>query len=232
MKTKEQNSKSKSIYNKLSSGDTYAGEIADGFLIRETPMFITTNKKEAEEYKKENNLDCVIEELKIKHGKGVYSFADGQVYIGEWKNDKYHGIGTLTYPDGKEYSGEWKNGLMDGKGTLITSNGSKVVGEFRDDMANGKCIFNSVIENDVYIGEFVDDQRHGQGTLIFPDGEKYIGEFLYDEKNGYGTNIFPNGDEYKGEWKDDKFHGKGTKTYSDGTVEEGIWEKGSLIKKN
>ena len=30
MTNKEENSKSKSIYKKLSSGDTYAGEIADG----------------------------------------------------------------------------------------------------------------------------------------------------------------------------------------------------------
>ena len=207
MINKEENSKSKSIYKKLSSGDTYAGEIADGFLIRDDLMFITTNKKEAEEYKKENNLDCLIEEIQIKHGNGVYTFVDGRVYIGEWKNDRYHGTFTM-------------------------SNGSKVVGEFKDDHADGKLIFNSVIENDVYIGEFVDDQRHGQGTLIFPDGAKYTGEFLYDEKNGLGTNTFPNGDEYIGEFKDDKFHGKGTKTYADGTVEEGIWENGSLIKKN
>ena len=232
MINKEENSKSKSIYKKLSSGDTYAGEIADGFLIRDDLMFITTNKKEAEEYKKENNLDCLIEEIQIKHGNGVYTFVDGQVYIGEWKNDRYHGIGTMTYPDGRQYSGEWKNGLMNGNGTFTMSNGSKVVGEFKDDHADGKLIFNSVIENDVYIGQFVDWQRHGQGTLIFPDGAKYTGEFLYDEKNGYGTYTFPSGDEYIGEWKDDKFHGKGTKTYADGTVEEGIWENDSLIKKN
>jgi hypothetical protein len=92
-------SDNKNIYKKLSSGDTYAGEIADGFLIRDDLMFITTNKKEAEEYrednyKEENFLDYPIEELQIKHGKGVYTFVDGRVYIGEWKNDRYHGHGN------------------------------------------------------------------------------------------------------------------------------------------
>ena len=115
-------SDNKNIYKKLSSGDTYAGEIADGFLIRDDQMFITTNKKEAEEYKKDNNLDCLIEEIQIKHGNGVYTFVDRTVYIGEWKNDKYHGIGTMTYPDGRQYSGEWKNGLMNGNGTFTMSN--------------------------------------------------------------------------------------------------------------
>ena len=214
---------------KFPNGDTYIGEVEKGYVIRETTPFISTNKKEAEEYKKSMNLDSPVEEMEIKHGIGIYTFAEGQVYVGEWKNDKYHGKGTLTYPDGKEYSGEWKNGFMDGKGTLVTSNNSKIVGEFRNDMANGKAIFNSVVEGDVYIGNFVDDQRHGQGTLIFPDGEKYIGEFLYDEKNGYGTNIFSNGDVYMGDWKNDKYHGKGTITYTDGTVKAGIWENGLLL---
>ena len=34
------------------------------------------------------------------HGRGVFRFADGDVYEGEWKEDKIHGIGIMTTKDG------------------------------------------------------------------------------------------------------------------------------------
>ena len=30
------------------------------------------------------------------------------IYEGEWKNDLFHGKGTYTYPDGENYVGEWE----------------------------------------------------------------------------------------------------------------------------
>ena len=33
---------------------------------------------------------------------------DGQVYVGEWKDDKRNGHGTYTWPDGRVYVGEWR----------------------------------------------------------------------------------------------------------------------------
>ena len=37
------------------------------------------------------------------HGRGVYQYADGDRYDGEWKDDKRHGKGVVTYvgTDGK-----------------------------------------------------------------------------------------------------------------------------------
>ena len=35
-------------------------------------------------------------------------YANGDVYIGEWQNNKRHGQGTTSYPDGGVDSGEWK----------------------------------------------------------------------------------------------------------------------------
>ena len=39
------------------------------------------------------------------HGQGVYSWADGRKYEGEYKDDKKHGYGIYTYPDGRSYKG-------------------------------------------------------------------------------------------------------------------------------
>ena len=44
-----------------------------------------------------------------------------------------------------------------------------------------------------YVGEWKDDEYHGQGTFIWPDGEKYVGEFRDDKRNGQGYYIFANG---------------------------------------
>ena len=35
-----------------------------------------------------------------QHGKGTYTWPDGDKYVGEWKDDKQHGQGTQTSPDG------------------------------------------------------------------------------------------------------------------------------------
>ena len=32
------------------------------------------------------------------HGNGTYTWADGAVYVGDWKDDKKHGYGKFTYP--------------------------------------------------------------------------------------------------------------------------------------
>ena len=41
------------------------------------------------------------------HGKGVYKWADGRVYEGEFVNDKRNGFGIYTWTDGRRYEGNW-----------------------------------------------------------------------------------------------------------------------------
>ena len=52
---------------------------------------------------------------------GTYTFADGDKYVGEWRDDKNHGQGTYYY-------------LADDK-----FKGDKYVGEFRDGYLHGQC---------------------------------------------------------------------------------------------
>ena len=40
-------------------------------------------------------------------GSGVFTWKDGRVYKGEFKNDKKHGQGYIKYPDGRKYKGEY-----------------------------------------------------------------------------------------------------------------------------
>ena len=42
-----------------------------------------------------------------KHGQGKMTYANKEVYAGEWMGDKRHGKGTITFPNGDVFSGEW-----------------------------------------------------------------------------------------------------------------------------
>ena len=49
-----------------------------------------------------------------RHGKGTYTWADGDKYEGDWVDDKKHGKGTYTWANGANYEGNWKNGAKHG----------------------------------------------------------------------------------------------------------------------
>jgi hypothetical protein len=84
-----------------------------------------------------------------KNGQGTYAFANGDQYVGEFKEGKYYGQGTYSSANGDQYVGEFKNDQKrgNGQGTYTRSNG------------------------DQYVGEFKNDQRHGQGTYTSANGK-------------------------------------------------------------
>ena len=43
------------------------------------------------------------------HGKGIFKYASGAVYEGDWVMNKYEGIGKYTWPNNTSYEGEWLN---------------------------------------------------------------------------------------------------------------------------
>ena len=50
------------------------------------------------------------------HGQGTYTWQNPwEQYVGEWKNGKQDGQGTYTYSDGSVQKGLWKNGKFIGK---------------------------------------------------------------------------------------------------------------------
>ena len=69
---------------------------------------------------------------------GTYTSANGNKYVGEWKDDKFHGQGTETWPDGTKYVGEFRDGKPNGQGTYTYPDGAKYVGEYRDGKPNGQ----------------------------------------------------------------------------------------------
>ena len=121
---------------------------------------------------------------------GTYTFADGEKYVGERKDDEYHGQGTYTYANGDKYVGEYRDGKRNGQGTYTYANGDKYIGEYRDGKINGQGIYNYP-DGDKYVGEYRDGKRNGQGYYIFANGKAdfctYIGDI---DSNCTGSNIY------------------------------------------
>ena len=59
-----------------------------------------------------------------RHGFGTYTYASGNKYAGQYKQDKQEGEGTFMYADsGAIYEGQWANGMRHGFGKFTASNG-------------------------------------------------------------------------------------------------------------
>ena len=72
-----------------------------------------------------------------KHGKGIYTWANGDKYDGDYLDDRRNGKGTETYQNEGKYVGDWVKSKKTGKATWFYPNGSKYEGEFVNGSFNG-----------------------------------------------------------------------------------------------
>jgi hypothetical protein len=156
-----------------------------------------------------------------KHGQGFYTWANGDKIEGTWEEDtlvfatilnqsattenyagetvdgKPHGFGVFYlrnyfYMIDDVYLGEWKKGKKHGWGIQIINN----IDQYHE-------YYNSInyfLDGDIYKGNWVDDQRSGQGTLTFMDGAYYTGNWYNDMPHENGTFTLPDQFELKGNW--------------------------------
>ena len=161
---------------------------------------------------------------------GNQTNADGEKYVGEFKDNKRNGQGTITLSNGNKYVGEFKDGKFNGQGTLYASNGAKFVGEFKDGKFNGQGTI-TLSNGNKYVGEFKDGKFNGQGTFTSASGNKYVGEWKDNKRNGQGTFTSASGEKYLGAFKDDKFNGQGTEYASNGSIiSQGIYADNKFVR--
>jgi hypothetical protein len=77
-----------------------------------------------------------------------------------------------------------------------------------------------------YIGEFEEDQFHGEGEVQFSSGVLYVGAFSHGQINGEGDLTFVDGSRYKGQWRNGQMHGLGTYYTLDEKQWTGNWSNG------
>lgn len=58
------------------------------------------------------------------NGAGMKVFANGDSHEGQYLNDKRHGYGVYKWKNGDVYRGQWMNGKMNGRGTKYMAEGS------------------------------------------------------------------------------------------------------------
>ena len=63
---------------------------------------------------------------------GIYIYASGNKYVGDWRDDKRNGLGTYTFLNGGEFVGEFCDNMRTGHGNFTYADGNTYVGEFRD----------------------------------------------------------------------------------------------------
>lgn len=81
--------------------------------------------------------------------------------------------------------------------------------------------------SDAYEGELnPDGLPEGQGTILYPNGDRYEGQWLNGKKHGQGTMTYANGNVYTGQYENGLKHGKGTFTYTNQDVYEGEFQQG------
>ena len=57
--------------------------------------------------------------------------ADGNKYVGTFKNGKFEGEGKYSEANGNVYIGTWKNGIFHGEGVRSTADGAKYTGAYQ-----------------------------------------------------------------------------------------------------
>eukprot|EP00392_Amoebophrya_sp_AT5.2_P005527 g5536.t1 len=106
-------------------------------------------------------------------------------------------------------------------GELWMSDGSVYVGDFEDGRPQGSGLFESRAVR--YEGEFHQGRFCGQGTILYKDEggrvvSSYVGRFLDDKEHGDGTFYFANGDSYMGFFKNGAPVGEGIYSHGPGAA--------------
>ncbi|KAG7400880.1 hypothetical protein PHYBOEH_004092 [Phytophthora boehmeriae] len=145
------------------------------------------------------------------HGKHVFFN-----YNGRWKDGEMHStLGVYSFADGGKYRGEFVHNAASGNGTVVYPNGVKYTGAFADGKFHGFGVM-EMERGYRYEGEFLRGQRCGFGKLqMLQSGAVYEGEFYNNMRHGQGTETSTLGYSYTGAWRCNRICGKGRLFLSD-----------------
>jgi hypothetical protein len=147
----------------------------------------------------------------IRHGWGSMYYNNGEIYKGEWVDDKRTGTGIMNYNNGDKYEGKWFENKMHGTGKMTYKNG------------------------EIYQGKWVNDKRHDdKAEFLHTNGYVYVCKWIDDKMESSSGKIFyvkNNKACYEGEILNYKAHGKGKLNYY-GEIYEGQFEDGQFVDGN
>lgn len=179
---------------------SYSGSINDGMI----------NLREANCKNQADKVDFSCDNTSTMNSEAEYkAWEDGSYYIGFIKEKMANGFGIFVHSSGDVFKGEFFNDKSCGFGSYINKQKcSECFGEWIDDLQNG---FGVEIWKDksYYIGEFKNGKQHGYGTYKWSNGSEYEGEWSEGSFSGFGVYTFNMSRKYMGEFKNNKMHGYG-----------------------
>lgn len=135
----------------------------------------------------------IIESLK------EIKYPNGDVFFGTLINGQREMSGRYTWVDGTMFQGLWRNDTMSGTGNLKYLPGHKYDGTFEANKKNGFGVY-IWPNSDTYSGMWKNDKMEGQGIYVFKNGDKFDGNWANNMMNGYGTYTFSDGKVLRGTW--------------------------------
>ena len=77
---------------------------------------------------------CPSDQNQYKHNCfGTSTFANGNKYVGEFRDGDFNGQGTFTFTNGNKYVGDFRNDNFNGQGTKTYADGTIEEGIWKDD---------------------------------------------------------------------------------------------------
>lgn len=132
-----------------------------------------------------------------------------------------------SYGDVQYYQGSYNIlGKCHGPGTWCKQN-NIYFGNFYNDEFSGKGVFISSNGN-YYFGDWKHNKCNGQGSLVIDGIEAYHGDYKDNKKWGEGIENLSNLDVYFGHFYNDIRKGNGKYIFSDGTAYEGIFNNSKI----
>ena len=157
-------------------------------------------------------------ELTTPWGKGEY--------YGNFKNGEFHGKGRLEIPISflakSIYDGNFDRGIRSGRGTHWNGKGNLYIGQWKDDKRNG--------QGSSFIG--LSEWRENEHSEFWrkETTENYSGSFLNDFYHGEGTYRWADGKKYVGKFFANEKHGHGIFYYSTGSPRQQVWNYGDFVR--
>ena len=125
---------------------------------------------------------------------GFVNYKNDDTYQGPFFNGKAHGEGMYTWPNGDTFFGTFVNNTYT-KGIYKWKSGNMYIGEFKPFMKNSKTVYNKhglgifKGRNEIYIGDFENNNYHGVGLKKHGYRKNTISEgvfkkgFFYNKKD-------------------------------------------------
>ena len=169
-------------------------------------------------YSNGDTFEGAFNEMKQKHGKGVYSYTNSvggedeeeeeestkknsvAVYTGDFRFGRKEGFGKMKYPNGGVYKGSWLNDQRSGSGTYTYPNGDAYTGRWSDDIKAGRGSYSFAGKGSTLVGTW-ENGTMTNGKWVQAGNTSYHGSFNGSTPTGNGVFYFKSGNVVEGKYE-------------------------------